>query len=99
MAKIIEDLQKERNNANNNMLRFDGRIKWRKGSNVIQWSSRNENAEAGTTIEHIAKAVFGDGNAAPTISAALSCSYLEARGRDWPSLNWSSRLSWTSGRH
>ncbi|KAN0086359.1 hypothetical protein V8E54_000047 [Elaphomyces granulatus] len=62
MAKTIEDLQKERN-ANNNTLRFDGQIKWRKGGNIIQWSSRNENAKAGTTIEHIAMAVFGDENA------------------------------------
>jgi hypothetical protein len=60
--KTIEDLQKERN-VNNNTLRFDGQIKWRKGGNIIQWSSHNQNAKAGTTIEHIAKAVFGDGNA------------------------------------
>ena len=46
----------------NNTLKSDGQIKWRKGGNIIQWSSR-EDAKAGTTIEHIKMAVFWNGNA------------------------------------
>lgn len=39
-------------------MKFNGLIKWRKGTNVLEWSTREKDARTGKLVDYTEKAVF-----------------------------------------
>ena len=48
----------ERRKIEDGKLKFNGLIKWRKGSNTLEWSTREKDARTGKLFDYTEKAVF-----------------------------------------